>query len=441
MEKGKLFVLDTNVVLHDSNCCHSFQEHDIVVPIELLSELDHFKKGGELINFNARDFVRFLDTLDPCEMFNGGAPLGPGLGKIRVIMTSDYSPEIKKYFPDDSLVDHQIINTVYNLSKQDKYKNTNVIFVSKDVNLRLKAKSLKLLAEDYETDVVSDVNSLYENIETISVPKKVMDTLYDKKSVEIPEKRILRANDFVFLNTNETDQTALVIIKGGEFSLIKNEDFSCFGIKAKNNEQKFGLSVLLDPDISLVTIIGKAGTGKTILALAGMLQQIGSKARYDQLLFTRNITELGEKEMGSLPGGVNDKLNPFMNGLYDNLGVLGSINENNGKRITSLMKEGNLIIEPLNFIRGRSLIGKAFIIDESQNLTPKEAKAIITRAGDRTKIIMIGDITQIDHPYLDEKSNGLSYVIEKMRGQSLYAHVVLKKSVRSPLAEIAGNLL
>jgi PhoH-like ATPase len=427
--------------MHDWKCCFSFKEHDIVIPSIVLEELNRHKSGFASGNFNTRHFMRFIDDLPEEKLFDGGAPLGEGLGKIKIVSNFSYKGEVKKKLPDQT-PDNEIINTAYCLSKQMKAANKNVvvILVSKDVNLRIGAKSLKLRVEDYKTDTVRDLNSLYKDAIIIPSNNDDIDSLYRDGNIPIDLVEKPYENEFVILDSGNGDKTALAVYKGNKAHLIQKDKFSVLGIKPRNREQSFGFSALFDPNIDLVTIIGKAGTGKTILSLATGIQQLDKKL-YEGIYFTRATIPLGDRGIGFLPGDVDEKLSPYMKGLFDNLSVIKSISKGNFDLISKMLLNNSIVIEPLPYIRGRSLGKVFFIIDEAQNLTPMETKAIVTRAGEGTKIILIGDITQIDHPFLDERSNGLSYLISKMRGQECYAHVVLKKGERSRLAEIAGDLL
>ena len=443
-ESKKTFVFDTNVILHDNKCWSSFKEHDIVIPIEVLSEVDKFKSGDNPINYNAREFIRFLDSLPEEEIFDGGSSLGQGLGKIRVVLSFDYHERLRKIFPEEKLIDHKIVNTAYCLSVDPTNKDTKVIFVSKDVNLRMKAKALGLRAEDYKTDVVTDVSSLYKGARTVTVSEEFMADLWSNSETEFKEEAY--ENEFFILNANSDKRnmsSALATFRKGKlFLIVKSDAIKPLGISPKNSEQMFAMSALLNPDIKLVTIIGKAGTGKTIISLAAGLSQLGfNNDGYESLLFTRQTMSLNDRDIGFLPGGVGEKINPYMNGMWDNLAVVSALSKKDGQKIQKLLDANRVIIEPLSYIRGRSLLNKFFIVDEVQTLTPQEVKAIITRAGQGTKIILIGDISQNDNPRLNERSNGLSYVIAKMRGQDFYAHIVLKRSERSRLAKVAGDLL
>ena len=442
--KKKIFVIDSNVIMHDSQSLLSFKEHDVAIPIEVIMELDNNKKGSDSINFHSREALRMIEALPHDKIYDGGASLGEGLGKLRII-SYKYNDFVKSKFPIEtldhkSIMDHKIINAAYCLSKfrKGKVPTNEVIFVSKDVALRLKSAALGLVSEEYKNDIVPDANTLYKEVKRIEIPRKAISDLYRLKNIDYEEDLSLYENEFIILES--PGDTALAFFKEGKFNLLKKELFCPFGIMAKNAEQTFALSALLDPKISLVTLEGRAGTGKTLLALACALEGLKSK-KYDQIYFTREAMGLSNKEIGFLPGGVNDKLSPYMKGLYDNISVLKNISVKNGKFIDDCLENEKLIIEPLTYIRGRSIPRTYFIVDESQNSTRTESKTIITRAGEGTKIILLGDISQIDTPYLDESSNGLSHVISAMKGQDVYAHVVLTKSERSYLAKLAGNLL
>ena len=303
----------------------------------------------------------------------------------------------------------------------------------------MKAKSFGLKVEDYKTDAVIDVKSLCQTARPLKVSKEIVDSLFNEENIKFETKELINQNEPVILNPGEKN-TALAVYKDGYLTLIQKDKFSPFGIKPKNSEQTFAISALLDDSISLVTIVGPAGTGKTIISLASALSKFDD-AVYKEILFTRTTISVGNKEVGFLPGDINEKLSPFMQGLYDNLGVIKELNERNRRKIDDFQKDQKIHLEPISFIRGRSLVKKILIVDESQNLTPGEVKTIVTRAGEGTKMVFIGDITQIDNPYLDERSNGLSYLMDKMKGQDFYSHLTLVKGERSLLAEIAGKLL
>ena len=440
---SKVFILDTNVVLHDSSCLYNFQEHDIIIPITVLEELDNFKKGQQIINFHARQFVRSLDALSSDKLFNGGMRIGPDHGKIAIRLERVMHEDLRDTFPGQDKPDHRILNIAYHMAKERTDKS--IVLVSKDVNLRMKARSVGLLSEDYTTDHVrGDLEKTYVGCREIQdVSGQFLDDLYSgdgvmKKGDMVAEENLLD-NQYVILKNGK--KSALAVYKKNTDTIERIHKSTVYGIIPRNAEQSFAVHSLLDNSIPLVTITGKAGTGKTLLALAAALEV---RKQYHQILLTRPIVPLSNKDIGYLPGDINSKISPYMQPLYDNLGVIKSQFKQNSdmyKRLKDMLEDEKLMIEPLAYIRGRSLVKKYMIVDEAQNLTPLEVKTIITRAGEGTKIVLTGDIQQIDHPYLDSNSNGLSSLIYKMQGQKLYAHVDLQKGERSELAELASDLL
>jgi len=438
----KIFILDTNVILHDSSCINHFQEHDIIIPITVLEELDSFKKGSQTINFHAREFVRSLDGLCSEKMLNGGMKLGEGKGKLSIRLERDMHEDLKAIFFDFQKKDHQILNIGYHVS-QDK-RETSVILVSKDVNLRMKARSVGLLAEDYTTDHIPDPSRLYTGCRyEEDVSSELIDQIYSENQgfgVEsLGEIKPLQPNEFVVLRNGKN--SALAVYKNSGQSITRVDKKIVYGIVPRNAEQTFAVHALLDPSLPLVTMSGKAGTGKTLLALAAALEV---RRHYRKIMLTRPVVPLSNKDIGYLPGDIQSKLNPYMQPLYDNLGVIrGQFPEKSEmhQRLQKLVDDNKLCIEPLAYIRGRSLVKMYMIVDEAQNLTPHEVKTIITRAGEGTKIVFTGDVHQIDHPYLNNRSNGLSYLINRMQGQSIYSHIDLQKGERSALAELASNIL
>jgi len=437
----KLFVLDTNVILHDSTCLLQFEEHDVVVPVTVLEELDQFKKGNQVLNFHAREFLRSLDVLSGDKLFNGGVPLGRGRGKIMVRLERGFHPDLLLNFGNNK-PDHHILNIAHHLAQE--HPSSPVILVSKDVNLRMKAKAIGLMAQDYRTDHVKDVAGLYRGHRTEDgIADTVIEQLYERPFTLEPEALGLAEapvpNEYFVLRNGS--HSALARSNGSAGVVQRVDKLSAYGIIPRNAEQTFALDALMDDTIQLVTISGKAGTGKTLLALAAALE---TRKRFRQILVARPIIPLSNRDIGFLPGDIQSKLDPYMKPLYDNLGVIqNQFTETDSKfsRISKYLEEEKLVIEPLTYIRGRSLVRIFFIVDEAQNLTPHEVKTIITRAGEGTKIVLTGDIYQIDHPYLDSHSNGLSYLIEKMQGQHLYAHINLEKGERSLLADLASTLL
>lgn len=437
----KIFVLDTSVIAHDWEALFSFEENTVVLPIETIVELDKLKRGNEQVNFNAREALRTIEAMPSKMVFNGGYPLGDGLGVLRIVKGFAYHGEVKKSFSEQSM-DHRILNVAYCLAntttKKGRESEGEIVLVSKDVNLRIKAGALNLKAEDYKNDIIPNSNSYYEKVKDIDVSKEDIDNLYLNNDTGNYCKADLFENEFVFLNAQST--SAMAFYKNEKLHVIKKDSFTPFGVRARNAEQHFALQALLDPEISLMTIAGKAGTGKTLLAIAAGLQLL-KEGVYDKIYFTREAIGLSNKDLGFLPGDANDKILPYMKGLYDNLEVIKHINIKWNDFIIKAQKDEKLIIEPLAFIRGRSIPRTFFIIDETQNNSRNEIKSITTRAGEGTKIVLIGDVTQIDSPYLDQASNGLTHVISRMRGQKIYSHVTLLKGERSYLAEITANLL
>jgi PhoH-like ATPase len=442
--KAKTFILDTNVILHDATCIHQFQENDIVIPLVVIEEIDHFKRGSQVINFNAREFARTLDSITGNALFNGGIPLGKGKGKVRIAITKGLSPEIQDAFREDT-PDHRILSVALDLQKKTKRSNS-VILVTKDVNLRMKAKAMSIPAEDYSTDRVHSIDALYSGKEIIeNVNGSLIGDLYQSPyEVSAAELHAAAGTDLIpskYLILKNSSQSALAVIDQ-ECSVLRRVDkVAAYGIKPRNAEQTFAIDALTRTSIPLVTLTGKAGTGKTLLALASAIHV---KKHYRQIFLARPIVPLSNKDMGFLPGDIDSKLAPYMRPLWDNLKVIQSQFPEEDKQyqqIEQMLQDGKLVIEPLSYIRGRSLQRIFFIVDEAQNLTPHEIKTIITRAGEGVKIVFTGDIFQIDHPYLDSQSNGLSYLIEHFKGQKLYAHINLEKGERSELADLASNLL
>jgi len=437
----KIFILDTNVILHDSSCIHQFKDNNIYIPITVIEELDKFKKGNDVINCNARDFLRSLDALSSDKILNGGVPIDNGNGKISILLETPLNEKIKENFSEIT-PDIRILNIAYSITQKHDFKN--VIFVTKDVNLRLRARSIGLKTENYNSKYVENLSDMYTGLKVIeNVREDVFDDLYQKPyKTEISR---LEADEKFFPNENvilkNGSKSALAFFNGIDQTIRRIQPRVCYGIKPRNSEQTFALNAMLNPNIPLVTISGKAGTGKTLLALAAALE---TKRFYRQIFVARPIVPLSNKDIGFLPGDVASKLDPYMQPLYDNLAVIQNhFNENNvsSKPITQLIEKEKIVITPISYIRGRSIVKVFFIVDEAQNLTPHEVKTIITRAGEGTKIIFTGDIFQIDHPYLDSQTNGLAFIIEKMKGQKVYAHINLEKGERSELAELASKIL
>ncbi len=442
MGKKKNFILDTNVILHDYKCLSNFEENDIYLPIVVLEELDKFKKGNEQINFNARAFTREIDQLSDDSMFTEGAPLGEGLGRLFVVPGDIRSKRVEASFPEKK-PDHRILATVDYIA--NKYPNMITALVTKDINLRMKARSLGISSEDYINDKVLNADIFEKSNEVFEgIDSALIDKLYQTRGgLDVDDfeglRTIIHPNECFILKGN--NNSALARYNPFNDKIVLVEKKRSYGIEPRNAEQTFALEILNDPNIKLVGLTGKAGTGKTLLALAAALANAG---KYKQILLARPIVSLSNKDIGFLPGDAQDKVAPYMQPLFDNLNVIKrqfAINSTEVKQIDDMQKGNQLVIEALAFIRGRSLSETYCIIDEAQNLTPHEVKTIITRAGEGTKMVFTGDIHQIDHPYLDTHSNGLVYMIDRMKDQAVFSHVNLIKGERSQLSELASNLL
>ena len=436
-KKNKIFIIDTNVVLHDSTCIENFGNNKIVIPISVLEELDQFKRGNEQIHYNARDFLRKLDELS---INNEEEKLKKIESKISVVVNHSWHHDVKTIFNEDC-PDNRIINCAYKIQKEKA--DNEVILVSKDTNMRLKARSLSIVAEDYKTDKVKDIDHIHNGTRLIeNINSTEIDLIYDVNKVKIENIKSVQSpepnENFIIRNGKKS---VLAVFDSFENTINRIDNLIAYGIKPRNAEQCFALNMLLDNRIQLVSISGKAGTGKTILALSAALEK---RKDFRQIFLARPIVPLSNRDLGFLPGDLNSKLEPYMEPLFDNLGVIRHQFNKNDKRaskINQLLEEDKLLITPLTYIRGRSLQNVYFIIDEAQNLTPHEVKTIITRSGEGTKIVFTGDIHQIDHPYLDKRSNGLTYLISRMKGEEIFSHISLQKGERSELAELASNLL
>lgn len=439
-KQNKIFVLDTNVILHDHTCIYQFQDNDIVIPITVLEELDKFKRGNDPINFQAREFVRELDEIIGDKLFNGGIALGHNKGKLIVETGKPFSDELKQSFRED-IPDHRILAITMHIAQ--KFATRQCILVTKDINLRMKAKSLKIQAEDYYNDKVKDIQIFNKSVaELENFDDSLIEKFYSDNMLPVELMglgRIPDINEYFIMKSIKS--SVLGRYDGGLKKMARVEKRTAYGIKPRNAEQTFSLDALFNPEIKLVALTGKAGTGKTLLALAAALEQ---HKNFGQILLARPIVALSNRDLGYLPGDAQEKINPYMQPLFDNLSVIKhSYNARSMEyqKIEELLRDEKLIITPLAYIRGRSLSNSYFIIDEAQNLTPHEIKTIITRAGEGTKLVFTGDLQQIDSPYLDMKSNGLAYMTEKMRNHEIFAHVNLIKGERSYLAELASDLL
>jgi PhoH-like ATPase len=435
-KKKKIFVIDTSVLLHDHQSILSFKE----IPITVLEELDKFKVGNDTKNFAAREVIRFIDKLSINHSLQDWISLREDLGKFKIVMEGNQQELNAEVIFAGGKNDHKIINSALNL--QHSEPKFQVILVTKDINLRIKAKALNLMAEDYETGKVSikeisnKSTQIIEHVDSDLIREVFLKGAIAENGILGNKKQI---NSYYVLKNGKN--SSLVFYNQLNDTLERIEKEYVYGIKPKNAEQAFALHAMLNQDIPLIALQGVAGTGKTLLALASALEQF---KKYDQIILARPIVPLSNKEIGFLPGDANDKISPYMEPLWDNMKFIKSQfgqNEKKYKQLLEMETSGSIIITPLAFIRGRSFSNTIFIVDEAQNLTPHEIKTIITRAGDNTKIIFTGDIQQIDSPYLDENSNGLSYMIDRLKNNPLFCPVKLEKGERSELANLANELL
>ncbi len=439
--KKKIFVLDTSVILYDHNAFENFQEHDVAIPIQVLEELDNMKSGNDTRNFEARSFIRLMDDISRKRLMNQWQPLnGKSKGSFKVIIDSkNIAADAAAVFGSEK-TDHRILNAA--LVLQEENPDKKIVLVSKDICLRLKAKSLSLHAEDYETGKIKNVDELYTGKTTLNkVSDKLITQLNKHASLPVDTVDLQGHTHNHFYILNGKNKTIPAFYNSQTAQLEKVTGQPIFNIQPRNMEQSFAIHALLHPDIKLVTIQGNAGTGKTLLALAGALEQ---RRNYRQIFVTRPIVPLSNKDIGFLPGDVKSKIDPYMAPIWDNLKFIKDQFADDDKmqaRIDELVTNDKISITPLAFIRGRTLAKIFFIVDEAQNLTPHEIKTIISRAGENSKFVFTGDIYQIDTPYLDAESNGLSYLIDKAKDHPLYAHITLQKGERSELANLATELL
>jgi len=438
----KIFVLDTSVILYSHDAIYSFEDNDIAIPITVLEELDNFKKGNETKNFQAREFIRIMDTLSETKTLTKWQSLG-GIkrGKFKVVMETSSDADLDaEHIYGGHKADHKILNVALRLQKE--YPNRPVIMVTKDINLRIKAKALNILAEDFQTGKIKNVDSLYTGKARIEdLDSGVIDLIYQngycaKEDLNYDD---IRPHQYFILKSNKSSVLGYYNPIMDRIERIDKQPIH--RIMPRNAEQVFALHALLNPEVKLVSLQGIAGTGKTLLALAAALEQ---RRDFKQVFLSRPIVPLSNKDIGFLPGDAQEKINPYMEPLYDNLKFIRnqySERDREYQNIKAAQENEKIVISPLAYIRGRSISNVFFIVDEAQNLTPHEVKTVITRAGENTKIVFTGDIYQIDTPYLDSQSNGLSYLIDKIQGHDLYSHIQLEKGERSDLANLANELL
>lgn len=438
----KIFVLDTSVILYSHDAIYSFEDNDVAIPITVLEELDNFKKGNDTKNFQAREFIRIMDKLSETKTLTKWQSLGgEKRGKFKVVMdtTSNGDVNAEKVYGGHK-ADHKILNVAIIL--QHEFPNRPVIMVTKDINLRIKAKALNIMAEDFQTGKIKNVDSLYTGkVRYDDVDSDVIDMIYKNGFCERSDlgAEDIKPHQYFILKSNKSSVLGYYNPVLDRIERIDKQPIH--RIMPRNAEQVFALHALLNPEVKLVSLQGIAGTGKTLLALAAALEQ---RRDFKQVYLSRPIVPLSNKDIGFLPGDAQEKINPYMEPLYDNLKFIRNQygeRDREYQNIKAAQENEKIVISPLAYIRGRSISNVFFIVDEAQNLTPHEVKTVITRAGENTKIVFTGDIYQIDTPYLDSQSNGLSYLIDKIQGHKLYSHVQLEKGERSDLANLANELL
>jgi PhoH-like ATPase len=439
----KNFILDTNVLLHDPRSMFGFGDNNVVIPIYVIEEIDNFKRDLSSLGRNARQVSRYLDEFRAVGKLGDGVALGPEKGTLRVLVTERQLP--KEMTADGHSIDNKILATALDL--RDREKALPAVFVTKDTNLRIRADALGLHAEDYDVEEVK-LDTLWTGVAEVDVDAAEVNEFYTSGAVPVPPtSEPPSPNEFVVLRDRTNPQHSAVAkysaARQAFVPLIKIAKEGVWGIRPRNKEQSFAMDLLLNDEIRLVTIVGKAGTGKTLLAIAAGLQKTMEDSVYQKLLVSRPIFPLG-RDIGYLPGDVEEKLNPWMQPIFDNVEYLMNLSRSEkkqGRGYHELIDLGIMEIEPLTYIRGRSIPNQYIIVDEAQNLTPHEVKTIITRVGDGTKIVLTGDPYQIDNPYVDQTNNGLIHVANRFKHERLAGHVTMSKGERSPLAELAANLL
>jgi PhoH-like ATPase len=437
-ERKKTFVLDTNVLLHDPRALFGFDEHDVVIPMTVIEEIDKFKKNLDEVGRNARAVSRALDELRAMGSLREGVA-SPGGGVLRVVFQVEAKDRTLCWGGDTN--DDRILQTALGLQHNG---TPYVVLVTRDTNMRLKGDALGLATEDHKNAQI-EVDEQYTGAFELEVPDALIDALNENGHVALPDGLARLPHEFLVLQSaTRAKNKALgrVDATGRSLQVVGRHREGVWGITARNKEQLFALDLLLDDTVHLVTLSGMAGTGKTLLAIACALRQVADESKYRRLLVSRPIFPLG-RDIGYLPGDLDQKLNPWMKPVFDNLDLLlSSKSPKRGQRSYTQLFEQNIIqVEPLTYIRGRSIPQQFIIVDEAQNLTPHEVKTVLTRAGEGTKVVMTGDPNQVDHPYVDALSNGLTYTIERFKHSAIAGHVTLRKGERSALAELAAKLL
>jgi len=443
----KIYVLDTSVCLTDFNALSHYGNNDIIIPLKVLDEIDNHKPRQDGVGVNARGFIRFLDSLREKGSLIKGVRIAKGKGLLKA---ADYEVGVLPEGWDASIPDNQIIATAITLVEEQRplARPRKVIVVSRDINMRVKCDSIGLDAEDYVREqVVSDTTDIYTGFITHLVDDQTIDQFYGDEEIFISNEEVkIHPNEFIMLVSSSNEKrTAIARFTGYNKPLVKvaeciggRKKHSAWGVKPRNKEQSFGLNLLRDPNVPLVSLIGKAGSGKTLLALsAGLEQVLEGRGDYKHLIVSRSVQPMG-KDIGFLPGTMEEKMMPWIAPIRDNLKYLMG---NSNETLDTYIEQGVIEIEALTYMRGRSIPNAYIIIDEAQNLTLHELKTIITRVGEGTKIVLTGDIEQIDNPYLDGVSNGLTYAIEKFKPYELSGHVTLVKGERSKIATLASKIL
>ncbi len=435
---NKFFVLDTNVLLHNSEAISSFSDNTVVLPMTVIEELDKFKKNNDELGRNARQVIRQLDRLRKQGSLGQGVPMENG-GTLRITVEKERMEGIGM---DMSIPDNRIIATAYNLRDNGK----KVTFVSKDINVRLKADALGIEVKDFEKEK-ADYDTLYTGWQQLVVPSGDINAMYQQEEVRIKDAELLNNECILLVDEGNPKHTGMGRAIGPDRVRAMNPSYeSAWKITPRSKEQRMALELLMDPSVALVTLIGQAGTGKTLLALAAGMAATLQDESYEKMLVSRPVIPLG-RDIGYLPGSKDEKMKLWMQPIFDNLSYLLGLPNNGDKEETTpqmvnrLIKDEKIELEALTYIRGRSISRQYVIIDEAQNLTPHEVKTIISRAGEGTKIVMTGDPEQIDNPYLDASSNGLSYTVERLKGKELCGHITLTKSERSHLSALAADYL
>lgn len=439
----KTFILDTNVLLHDVNSIYAFEDNDVVIPMVVIEELDNFKSEGDTRGKNARIVSRELDALRANGRLNEGVKLPKG-GTLKIELDK---PNILPQILSFNKSDNAILNIAYTMAKKEgsyKKNQSPVFVVTKDINMRLKAEALGLSAQDYTSDKVN-YDELYTGVAEIEVTPEQIDAFYRDKQLPLEEGRYY-PNQFLILKANDgSKKSAMGRVSNSAKAVLKPlsaQDPVAWGIKPLNKEQRFAMELLLDDSLDIVTLVGTAGTGKTLVTLATGLQRTMDENAYRRMVVCRSIVPVG-KDLGFLPGTKEEKLDAWMGAIYDNLAFLADRKnpEEGEEKAHYLLDSGKIEIASITHMRGRSLPGQYMIVDDAQNLTPHEIKTILTRAGEGTKIVVTGDPYQIDTPYLDIESNGLTYLVDRLKGQPSYGHITFTKTERSRLADLASKLL